>query len=260
MDWGKSRAEAQRNYCKSGASLSIRRKLYWTRPVKRNNNKSYNNYRKRYRNYLSILTIISCIFSPKVLGNTSQTAAPVANTSASLTNMAIQTLQGNLIQNQYGNGVVCQGPMLTFSPFITDSHTFQKPREYWYETPVYDDDGNVVYNQLNRSGQNDNFSVNGINIAESIVIENTNKTITTINCFPNPASSFVNLEFSIENDSKLDISLVDNLGKLVYSNSTLFNSGVNRITLPLDNVSKGIYYIEVRGLDFVERLKLDVLY
>ena len=103
-------------------------------------------------------------------------------------------------------------------------------------------------------------SANGINITESIVIENTHKIITTINCFPNPASSFVNLEFSIENDSKLDISLVDNLGKLVYSNSSLFNSGVNRITLPLDNVSKGIYYIEVRGVDFVERLKLDVLY
>ena len=74
--------------------------------------------------------------------------------------MAIQTLQGNLIQNQYGGGVVCQGPMLTFSPFITDSHTFQKPREYWYEAPVYDEDGNVVYYQQTRTGQKDNFSLN----------------------------------------------------------------------------------------------------
>ena len=106
----------------------------------------------------------------------------------------------------------------------------------------------------------DSFSINGINIAESVIVEISNTAITSMNCFPNPASSFVNLEFSIENDSKLDISLVDNLGKLVYSNSSLFNSGVNRITLPLDNVSKGIYYIEVRGVDFVERLKLDVLY
>ena len=107
---------------------------------------------------------------------------------------------------------------------------------------------------------NDNFSVNGINIAESIVIENTNKTITTINCFPNPASSFVNVEFSLESDSKLDIRLMDNLGKLIYYNTSLFNSGVNRIVLPLDNVSKGIYYIEVKGLDFVERIKFNVLY
>jgi hypothetical protein len=74
--------------------------------------------------------------------------------------MAIQTLQGNLIQNQYGGGVVCQGPMLTFSPFITDSHTFQKPREYLYDAPVYDDDGNIIYHQQTRTGQKDNFSLN----------------------------------------------------------------------------------------------------
>ena len=58
--------------------------------------------------------------------------------------MAIQTLQGNLIQNQYGGGVVCQGPMLTFSPFVTDSHTYSEPKEYWYQNPVYNDDGTIL--------------------------------------------------------------------------------------------------------------------
>ena len=74
--------------------------------------------------------------------------------------MAIQTLQGNLIQNQYGGGVVCQGPMLTFSPFVTDSHSFSKPKEYWYENPVYDDNGSIIYYQDVRTGQKDNFSLN----------------------------------------------------------------------------------------------------
>ena len=74
--------------------------------------------------------------------------------------MAIQTLQGNLIQNQYGGGVVCQGPMLTFSPFITDSHSFSKPREYFYDSPVYSDEGDILYHQRVRTGQKDNFSLN----------------------------------------------------------------------------------------------------
>tara|TARA_X000000368_G_C22996432_1_gene696862 strand:- start:148 stop:681 length:534 start_codon:yes stop_codon:yes gene_type:complete len=74
--------------------------------------------------------------------------------------MAIQTLQGNLIQNQYGGGVVCQGPMLTFSPFVTDSHSFSKPREYWYDAPVYSDEGDILYYQRTRTGQKDNFSLN----------------------------------------------------------------------------------------------------
>ena len=159
MDRCRFKSEAKRHDCQSRPSVPVRRKLHWPWSVQYDNNQSNNSLRKCYRNNLSFLAII--LFSgSSALANTSQTAAPVANTSASLTNMAIQTLQGNLIQNQYGGGVVCQGPMLTFSPFITDSHSFQKPREYWYEAPVYDDDGNVIYNQMTRTGQKDNFSLN----------------------------------------------------------------------------------------------------
>ena len=159
MDRCRPNTETQRHNCESRPSVPVRRKLHWPWSVQYDNNQSNNSLRKCYRNNLSLLAII--LFSgSSALANTSQTAAPVANTSASLTNMAIQTLQGNLIQNQYGGGVVCQGPMLTFSPFITDSHTFQKPREYLYDAPVYDDDGNIIYHQQTRTGQKDNFSLN----------------------------------------------------------------------------------------------------
>ena len=159
MDRCRPNKQTKRHDCEPRSGVSICRKLHWTFAPKYNNNQSNNSLRKCYRNNLSLLAII--LFSgSSALANTSQTAAPVANTSASLTNMAIQTLQGNLIQNQYGGGVVCQGPMLTFSPFITDSHTFQKPREYLYDAPVYDDDGNIIYHQQTRTGQKDNFSLN----------------------------------------------------------------------------------------------------
>ncbi len=159
MDRSRFKQQTKRHDYQSRSSFSIRRKLHWPWSVQYDNNQSNNSLRKCYRNNLSLLAII--LFSgSSALANTSQTAAPVANTSASLTNMAIQTLQGNLIQNQYGGGVVCQGPMLTFSPFITDSHTFQKPREYLYDAPVYNDDGDIIYHQQTRTGQKDNYSLN----------------------------------------------------------------------------------------------------
>ena len=65
-----------------------------------------------------------------------------------------------MIQNQYGNGIVCQGPMLTASPFLTDSYQESHPKEYWYENPVYDDDGNIIYYQNVRTGQKDSVSLN----------------------------------------------------------------------------------------------------
>ena len=140
--------------------------------IKLHNHKSNNKYTINYRNYVSILTIISVILSPKVLANTSQTAAPVANSSGSVTNMAIQSLQGNLIQNQYGGNILCQGPMLTFSPFVTDSHQYSIPREYWYDAPQYDDDGNVTHHVATRTGQKDNHSLNlGFSMTFSIPLD-----------------------------------------------------------------------------------------
>ncbi len=152
-------------------SVSVRRVLHWARAIKHNKHNSHYKYRKCYRNYLSILAII--LLSPaKVYAQTSQTAAPVANSSGSVTNMAIQSLQGNLIQNQYGGNIVCQGPMLTFSPFLTDSHTYSVPREYWYEQPQYDDDGNVTHTTMNRTGQKDNIAMNlGFSMTFSIPLD-----------------------------------------------------------------------------------------
>ena len=88
--------------------------------------------------------------------------------------MAIQSLQGNLIQNQYGGNILCQGPMLTFSPFVTDSHQYSVPREYWYSQPQYNDDGEITHYTQNRTGQKDNHSVNlGFSMTFSIPLDNS---------------------------------------------------------------------------------------
>jgi len=88
--------------------------------------------------------------------------------------MAIQSLQGNLIQNQYGGNILCQGPMLTFSPFITDSHQQAVPKEYWYEAPQYNDDGTISHYVATRTGQKDNLSLNmGFSMTFSIPLDNS---------------------------------------------------------------------------------------
>jgi len=88
--------------------------------------------------------------------------------------MAIQSLQGNLIQNQYGGNILCQGPMLTFSPFITDSHQQAVPKEYWYDAPQYNDDGTISHYVATRTGQKDNLSLNmGFSMTFSIPLDNS---------------------------------------------------------------------------------------
>ena len=52
-------------------------------------------------------------------------ANPQATSSGSVTNSAVQVLNGPYITNTFGGGVQCQSPTLTITPFVTTSQTGQ---------------------------------------------------------------------------------------------------------------------------------------
>ena len=71
------------------------------------------------------------------MGGVSATANPIANSSGSVTNQAIQVLQGPYVTNSYGNGISCQGPTMNFTPYVTHSKSYQLPFERYYNEPQY---------------------------------------------------------------------------------------------------------------------------
>ena len=104
------------------------------------------------------------------VGGVSATAAPVANSSGSVTNQAIQVLQGPYITNTYGGGIQCQGPTLNITPYVTGSASTTKPYEPYYYDPVYDmrdldedgapdNPGSILYTVPVRTGQKDNYNL-----------------------------------------------------------------------------------------------------
>jgi len=104
------------------------------------------------------------------VGGVSATANPVANSSGSVTNQAIQVLQGPYITNTYGNGIQCQGPTMNVTPFLTGNIAVKRPYEDYYMDPVYnnvdadDDDvpdnpGQILYYKPVRTGQKDSSTV-----------------------------------------------------------------------------------------------------
>jgi len=126
------------------------------------------------KSYKYLLAIgLNCAFPIQAyaeVGGVSATAAPVANSSGSVTNQAIQVLQGPYITNTYGGGIQCQGPTLNFTPYVTGSASATKPYEPYYYDPVYDmrdmdDDGapdnpgSVLYTVPVRTGQKDNYNL-----------------------------------------------------------------------------------------------------
>jgi len=104
------------------------------------------------------------------VGGVSATASPVANSSGSVTNQAIQVLQGPYITNTYGGGIQCQGPTRNFTPYITGTASASKPYEPYYNDPVYDisdlnedglidNPGDILFTKKTRTGQKDNYSL-----------------------------------------------------------------------------------------------------
>ena len=128
--------------------------------------------RNRYHKYLYpvIALFIAAPVNAETVGGVSATASPIANSSGSVTNQAIQVLQGPYITNTYGNGIQCQGPTMNFTPYVTGTASASKPYEPYYMDPVYDmrdlnedgsldNPGDILYHVPTRTGQKDNYSL-----------------------------------------------------------------------------------------------------
>ena len=121
---------------------------------------------------ISALSLSTCIpvYATDV-GGVSATANPVANSSGSVTNQAIQVLQGPYITNTYGDGIQCQGATANFTPYITRTGTWQDPYEDIFMDPVYnnadnnddnipDNPGEILYYIPTRTGQKSTQNIN----------------------------------------------------------------------------------------------------
>ena len=182
MDWNGSNQQTKLFNRKSRRFLSIQRKLHGAWPGNTNNNTENHHNRKRHNHTINIqpvakklallvLSALTCTPSYATdVGGVSATANPIANSSGSVTNQAIQVLQGPYITNQYGNGIACQGPTMNITPYVNGTGSFKRPFERYYQDPVYnnadnDDDnipdnpGQILYYIPTRTGQTENYNL-----------------------------------------------------------------------------------------------------
>ena len=178
MDWTrfintkqtKLRAEHTRS------SVPIHGTLQWSRLADAHNNTTHPNRNKRHRHNLNLPTIALALFTcvptyaQTDVGGVSATANPIANSSGSVTNQAIQVLQGPYVTSQMGDGISCQGATFNFTPYITGNISQQHPYEPIYQDPVYnnvdanddgvpDNPGEILYYVPTRTGQKNNTNV-----------------------------------------------------------------------------------------------------
>ena len=126
-------------------SLSIYPDVSRTRYDQPDPDPKSNHYKKCHRHNKHVYAIggiLLSLVSPTAslaqgVGGVSATANPIANSSGSVTNQAIQVLQGPYVTNTYGGGVSCQGTTLNMTPYIQFADSRKDPWEDFYNEPQY---------------------------------------------------------------------------------------------------------------------------
>ena len=178
MDWTRfiKHKQTQLRADNARSSVPIYGTLRWTRASDAHNNTTNPNRYKRHRYNLNIPTIalalLTCAptYAQTDVGGVSATANPIANSSGSVTNQAIQVLQGPYVTSSYGDGISCQGATFNFTPYATGNLSQQHPYEPIYQDPVYnnvdanddgvpDNPGEILYYVPTRTGQKNNQTI-----------------------------------------------------------------------------------------------------
>ena len=232
MEWIESKSKTKFHNDNPWSGLSIYRKLSRARPLKSHNNSKNDYYTKRHRynkHVYAISTLVLSLLSPTAamaadVGGVSATANPIANSSGSVTNQAIQVLQGPYITNTYGGQISCQGPTMNITPYVTGTGAFKRPFELMYNEPVYnnadnDDDGipdnpgEILYHIPTRTGQQEIYNLSvGLSATWSRPLDKELQELCK-----SAATTQINLQTQMVANKRLDfeIARLKNCGELM---------------------------------------------
>jgi len=131
----------------SRSSISIHPELSRTRAYQPDVDTKSNHYPVSHRHNKRVYAVVAALLGLNSLlpmkalaqgvGGVSATANPIANSSGSVTNQAIQVLQGPYITNTYGGGVQCQGSTFNVTPYIQFADSRKDPWVDFYDEPQY---------------------------------------------------------------------------------------------------------------------------
>ena len=90
------------------------------------------------------------------------------------------------------------------------------------------------------------------------VIGGTNEdgSISNLNVYPNPANDLVNLQFTATKDGQSEIRFVDQMGRVAQTYYQATAVGSNLFNVDLNNISTGIYFVQVISNDQVVTKRL----
>jgi len=68
-----------------------------------------------------------------------------------------------------------------------------------------------------------------------------------INIYPNPATSYVNVQVDAADAQQFSAKVVDMMGKTVYVEQFEHNGGTSMYQIPVNNLAKGVYFLHLNN-------------
>ena len=186
----------------------------------------------------------------------------------------IQNISGNFIWNQYqiqGQSVPVPAlqnyiiyrddfsngnwqPIQTLSASSTaytdpNFNIFQSIASYRVET-VWNISCDPTRSLINTSRSNVK------NLANPLSANAENNAMNTWDLFPNPSQNKITIELNVKQTTEMQVNLLDVHGKEVMSTQRTLSSGKNLQTLDVEDLSSGIYFVQLQVGEQVLRKKM----
>ncbi|MFN4083925.1 MAG: IPT/TIG domain-containing protein [Bacteroidia bacterium] len=85
-------------------------------------------------------------------------------------------------------------------------------------------------------------------LSKVVSVSNNNKAVTSVNAYPNPFTSGLQLEVLSSQNADYTLTVVDLQGRVVSTRNVQITEGLNRIDVSeMDNMKGGIYFIKLSG-------------
>jgi len=113
----------------------------------------------------------------------------------------------------------------------------------------------------NATNSNDRPIANGIQaklVTSTTAVNNVAATINNAKIFPNPASSSITVNAEIPAQAVATIAISNVAGQTVFSNQYKANANELNENISLDNLSSGIYFVNISGEGFSTTQKITV--